>query len=87
MIISNPNLTAEEVASLQAMVIEHLELTQATVHETARAVGRSVPAIQPRFSELKRDGRIRATGERRLNSSGKSANVWMVTNGPHRNPS
>jgi hypothetical protein len=47
-----------------------------TVHEAAALLKEPVPAIQPRFSELRKEGLIRDSGLRRTNASGKSAAVW-----------
>lgn len=47
-----------------------------TADEAAKILGESVLAIRPRFSELRAQGRIEDTGERRKNDSGKSAIVW-----------
>ncbi len=49
-----------------------------TVHEAAELAGATVPAIQPRFSELKKLGEIERSGERRKNKSGRSAAVWVI---------
>jgi len=37
-----------------------------------------VPAVQPRFSELRALGSIVDTGERRQNDSGRNAIVWRA---------
>jgi hypothetical protein len=50
-----------------------------TVHECAASLSKTVPAVQPRFSELVRDGRITDSGLRRNNASGKSAIVWVIS--------
>lgn len=49
-----------------------------TVHETAALAEVTVPAIQPRFSELVAMGKIKRSGERRRNASGMSAAVWVI---------
>jgi predicted ArsR family transcriptional regulator len=50
-------------------------LGQATPDEVAAALARSVLAVRPRFTELKIDGLVRETGERRKNRSGRTAAV------------
>lgn len=49
-----------------------------TADECASALGESVLSIRPCFTELKRQGRITATGERRPNISGRSAHVFRA---------
>lgn len=49
-----------------------------TADECARVLGKSVLSIRPRFSELKAQGVIVDTGERRANDSGRKAIVWRV---------
>jgi hypothetical protein len=48
------------------------------VHEAARLLKVPVPSLQPRFSELRRLGEIRPSGQRRTNDSGMSAHVWIA---------
>lgn len=50
-----------------------------TADEAAAVLGETVLAIRPRFSELKRLGRIVETEQRRKNTSGRSAIVWRAT--------
>lgn len=47
-----------------------------TADECGVALGLEWWTVRPRFSELVRLGRIRATGERRANESGKQADVY-----------
>jgi len=51
-----------------------------TADEAAGAVGRTVLAVRPRFTELgpKHLGLIEKTGERRANESGLEASVWRI---------
>jgi hypothetical protein len=49
-----------------------------TADETAQLLKESVLSVRPRVSELKALGLIVATGERRRNASGMSANVWRA---------
>ena len=74
---------AEDMASsadtIRAEVLGSLREKPKTVHETASALQRSIPAVQPRFSELRALGKIVATGEQRINTaSGKRAHVWKA---------
>ena len=55
-----------------------------TADEVAEVLGESVLSIRPRFSELKRNGLILPTGERRKNISGRPAVVWAY-NGKREN--
>jgi predicted HTH transcriptional regulator len=50
----------------------------ATADEIAAALDRSILSIRPRFSELRKVGKIRDTGQRRQNQSGCSAKVWRA---------
>lgn len=49
-----------------------------TADECAAWLEESPLSIRPRFSELKRLGKIEDAGERRRNASGKSAIVWRA---------
>jgi len=67
--------------TLRADVLRLLQRTPGglTADECAELLHKSELAIRPRLSELRRQGRIHATGERRTNQiSGKAANVWMA---------
>lgn len=46
-----------------------------TADEVAAGLKLSVLTVRPRVSELRRDGRLIVTGERRMNRSGMSATV------------
>ena len=48
------------------------------VHEAALLLKVPVPSLQPRFSELRRLGEIKPSGQRRTNASGMSAHVWSA---------
>lgn len=50
-----------------------------TADELASHLGLRRWTIQPRTTELKRKGRIRDSGQRRLNCTGKQAIVWVAT--------
>lgn len=49
-----------------------------TTEELAKHLHLDRSSIQPRTSELKRLGRIKDSGNRRLNETGKQAIVWVV---------
>lgn len=49
-----------------------------TADECAAVLGESVLAIRPRCSELRSEGLIEPTGERRANASGMRAAVWRA---------
>lgn len=71
---------SDKAVTLRVEVIEVLTSRgPSTVHEAAAYLEKSVPSIQPRFSELRRMGRISDTGERHLNLSGRPAIVWEAT--------
>jgi hypothetical protein len=66
---------------LRGRVLDALEnFGPLTTDECAGILKLSVLSIRPRFTELKRMGRIFDTGNRRRNESGKSAAVWSVKN-------
>jgi hypothetical protein len=50
-----------------------------TPDEAAQALGVTVLALRPRFSELDRLGKIVPTGERRPNASGLKAQVYRIS--------
>lgn len=49
-----------------------------TADEIASELGESILSIRPRVSELKRQGLVEKTRERRRNHSGMSASVWRA---------
>jgi predicted ArsR family transcriptional regulator len=49
-----------------------------TADEIAAELGESILSIRPRVSELKRQGLVEKTRERRRNHSGMSASVWRA---------
>lgn len=52
-----------------------------TSYEAADATGIPYATVQPRTSELKKAGKIRDSGMRRENASGRKAIVWIITEG------
>ena len=63
---------------LRAKVLACLQVQSLTVHECARLLNETVPAVQPRFSELRAINKITDTGDRRINDSGRRAIVWRA---------
>lgn len=49
-----------------------------TAHELAVALKMERTTVQPRTSELRRLGRIKDSGQRRLNPNSKRAIVWVA---------
>jgi hypothetical protein len=49
-----------------------------TAHETAFRLRIDRASIQPRLSELRSKGRIKDSGMRRRNASGRRAIVWVA---------
>lgn len=68
----------ESAPTLRAKALEVLRRSPATADEVAKALGETVLAIRPRITELFKMGRIEDTGERRTNTSGRRAVVWMA---------
>jgi hypothetical protein len=48
-----------------------------TADQVAGMMGESILSIRPRITELSRLGKIRDSGERRKNASGRAAIVWV----------
>lgn len=76
-------MAAEEIketaASVRGKVLQQIGKRASTVHEMAERLHRPVPTVQPRFSELFAQGKIRWTGDMRRNRvSGKRAKVWEL---------
>lgn len=69
---------AINACDLQYRVLLKLRDGPATADEVADALGLSVLAIRPRFSELLAQGFIVDSGARRKNKSGRTATVWRV---------
>lgn len=66
-------------AGLRAKVLRWLEKRgNATADECAACLNLTPFSVRPRFTELKRLGKIAETGLRRPNASGRSATVWTV---------
>lgn len=76
---------AEGVASqapiLRARCLRELEHSNGlTADEVAGRLGLSILSVRPRITELARDGKVRDSGDRRRNASGKRAIVWAPVN-------
>ncbi|WCT75012.1 hypothetical protein PQ455_07290 [Sphingomonas naphthae] len=70
---------AEAAPILRTMALDVLERSNGlTADQVAARLGWSILSIRPRVTELGRLGKIRDTGERRRNASGKMAIVWMA---------
>lgn len=69
---------AERMPNMRRMVFEALKLRDMTADEVASALNLSVLQTRPRLSELLAYDKIRDTGIRRKNASGKNAVVWAV---------
>lgn len=66
-----PVLKAKALATLQ-------KSNGLTADEVAGRMGVSILSIRPRISELARLGKVRDSGARRPNASGKKAIVWAA---------
>src|SRR3546814_8339862 len=49
-----------------------------TADQIAAQIGETILSVRPRVTELLRDGRVRDSGQRRQNESGRSAKVWVI---------
>lgn len=65
--------------TLRAKVLAAIEAapTGLTPDQAAELLGETVLAVRPRVTELKRQGKIEKSGERRKNVSGMGAAVWI----------
>lgn len=70
---------AETAPILRARCLRVLEHSNGlTADEVAGRMGASILSIRPRITELTRLGKVRDTGDRRRNASGKRAIVWAA---------
>lgn len=70
---------AETAPLLRARALSVLERSNGlTADEVAGRLGLSILSIRPRISELTRLGKVRDSGHRRQNASGKNAIVWQA---------
>ncbi|MEG8040616.1 hypothetical protein QP166_15170 [Sphingomonas sp. LR60] len=76
------SIAAAEMAALTSNHLRHLvhktlcEQGDHTVDEVCALAGYPRYSLQPRFTELRKKGLIRDTGQRRRNVSGANAIVW-----------
>lgn len=64
--------------TLRARCLEALAISDRTADEAAEYLGESILSIRPRFSELRKMGKILPTDKRRLSQNGHSSIVWKV---------
>jgi hypothetical protein len=64
---------------LRERCLEMFRKSPLTADECAEKLGESVLSIRPRVTELSKLGKVRDTGVRRKNESGRGANVWIAT--------
>ena len=68
---------AETAPQLRARALAIVEQSNGlTADEVAGRLGLSILSIRPRLTELSRMGKVRDSGVRRRNASGKKAIVW-----------
>lgn len=68
---------AETAPQLRARALSVLEHSNGlTADEVAGRLGLSILSIRPRLTELSRLGKVRDSGLRRPNASGRNAIVW-----------
>lgn len=72
---------APQAPILRAKCLRELEHSNGlTADEVAGRLGLSILSVRPRITELARDGKVRDSGDRRRNASGKRAIVWAPVN-------
>jgi predicted ArsR family transcriptional regulator len=69
---------APSAHTLRDAALRVLKSGPRTADEVAAALGESILSIRPRLTELRMMARVYDTGERRKNSSGRSAIVWRA---------
>jgi len=72
---------ASPAGQIRAQVLAVVKSAHAGISadEIATLLNRSILSVRPRVSELKHQGLIRETGERRRNASGMTATVWRAS--------
>lgn len=69
---------SETALQLRAQALAVVERSNGlTADEIAGRLGLSILSIRPRLSELSRLGKVRDSGDRRRNVSGRAAIVWQ----------
>jgi predicted ArsR family transcriptional regulator len=75
----NPGMTPTKAERTRCEIIDLLSKGPAlTADALADRLDLSILYVRPRVSELVKQARIVASGDRGLNASGKSAQKWMV---------
>lgn len=68
---------ADRAPLLRSRALAVLERSNGlTADEVAGKLGMSILSIRPRITELARAGKVRDSGDRRTNASGRKAIVW-----------
>jgi predicted ArsR family transcriptional regulator len=71
--------TAQTAPQLRARALAVVERSNGlTADEVAGRLGLSILSIRPRLTELSRLGKVRDSGARRRNASGRMAIVWAA---------
>lgn len=68
----------DKAPTLRDQVLALLKVEDLTADECADKLGKSILAIRPRLSELRRLGKIFDTDTTRPNASGVQASVWRA---------
>lgn len=66
------------VVYLRELCLARVAQVPSTADEVAEWAGVSVLSMRPRMTELSKLGKVRDTGARRSNASGRSAKVWAA---------
>lgn len=75
---------AERAPQLRARALAVIERSKGlTADEVAGRLGLSILSIRPRLTELSRLGKVRDSGARRKNASGRNAIVWAPIHPAH----
>ncbi len=70
---------ADRAPQLRARALAVLERSNGlTADEVAGRLGLSILSIRPRITELAQLGKVRDSGDRRANASGRRAIVWQA---------
>lgn len=72
---------SSRVETLRGLCLDRVRAAGAaglTADEAAARVNETVLSIRPRFTELLALERIRDSGQRRRNESGRTAKVWVI---------
>ena len=75
----NPGMTPTKAGRTRSKIIRLLRKGRPlTADDLAERLDLSILYVRPRVSELVKQARIVASGDRGLNASGKSAQKWTV---------